>query len=147
MICADWILEEADRLELEFGTWALNPYQVIQHSEIDLIECDLGDKTLGQTIRNCRCHAILLNERLDKITKEFVLWHEIAHVRLHKGISTAEFRRDNLTGLIMGIEAEANILALEMMKRTIPHYELEDMDNYNIIEYLGLPHELDHLVI
>lgn len=147
MICKNWILEEADRLEFEFGTWALNPYEVIQHSEIDLVERDLGDKTLGQTIRNCRCHVILLNENLDEVIKSFVLWHEISHVRLHKGMSTAEFRKGNLTGLIMGMEAEANMLALEMMKRTIDLDCLECASNYDIVEYLGLPHELDHYVI
>lgn len=147
MICKDWILEEADKLEFELGSWVHNPYQVTKYLDVDLIEYDLGKTTLGQTIRNCRHYAILLNENLDELMKIFVLWHEIAHVRLHPGLSTAKFRRDNLTRLIQGIEAEANFLAIEMMKRSIDSFDVKCMSKYDVIEYLGLPHELDQFVI
>ena len=138
LVNKSWILEEADKLKFELG---------IKSLDIDLIECDLGKTTLGQTIKNSRCYAILLNNRSNEIMKAFVAWHEISHVRLHPGLSTAEFRRENLTGLIQGIEAEANALAIEMMKRTIELSEVNRMSNYQIIEYLGLHHTLDHLVI
>lgn len=147
LVNKSWILEEADKLEFELGMKSVDPYAVIKSLDIDLIECDLGKTTLGQTIKNSRCYAILLNNRSNEIMKAFVAWHEISHVRLHPGLSTAEFRRENLTGLIQGIEAEANALAIEMMKRTINFGETEHMSNYQIIEYLGLPHTLDHLVI
>ena len=147
MVNKNWILEEADKLEFELGSTAVNPYAVIRSLDIDLIECDLGKTTLGQTIKNSRCYAILLNNQADEIMKAFVAWHEISHVRLHPGLSTAEFRRENLTGLIQGIEAEANTLAIEMMKRTIDLDAIENMGKYQVIEYLGLPHTLDHLVI
>lgn len=147
MVNRKLIINEANKLELELGAGFSNPFTAMKKLDIELIECDLGKRTLGQTVKNCRCFAILLNKRCDKMMKTFVAWHEISHVRLHPGLSTAEFRRENLTGLIHGIEAEANALAIEMMKRAIDVFEIGDMSRYQIIEYLGLPHDLDHLVI
>lgn len=147
MVYKNWILDEADKLEKVLGTKSTDPYAAIKALDIALIECDLGKKTLGQTIKNCRCYAILLNSQCEEMLRLFVAWHEISHVRLHPGMSTAKFRRDSLTGLIHGIEAEANALAIEMMKRTIDKDELKNMSNYQIIDYLGLPHTLDHLVL
>ena len=147
LVNKSWILEEADKLKFYLVLISVDPYEFINSLDIYLIECDLGKTTLGQTIKNSRCYAILLNNRSNEIMKAFVAWHEISHVRLHPGLSTAEFRRENLTGLIQGIEAEANALAIEMMKRTIELSEVNRMSNYQIIEYLGLHHTLDHLVI
>lgn len=141
------ILEEVEKMFFEFGTDATNPYKVIQYSDIDLLETELGNKTLGQTIRNKRCYAILINQSLSSPMKEFVLWHEIAHVRLHKGSSTAAFRANNLNHMIYGIEAEANTFAMEMLIRRIDEYELPYMNPFQIIEYLGLPHTLEHFVL
>ncbi|HFM8989048.1 TPA: ImmA/IrrE family metallo-endopeptidase, partial [Enterococcus faecium] len=97
------------------------------------------NKTLGQTIHNKRCYVILINQNLSPSMKRFVLWHEIAHVRLHKGICTAAFRANNLSCMIYGIEAEANMFAIEMLTRTIDEQDLSDMSQFQIIEYLGLP--------
>lgn len=141
------ILEEIEKIIFEFGTDATNPYKVIQYSDIDLIETELGNKTLGQTIRNKRCYAILINQNLSPSMKKFILWHEIAHVRLHKGISTAAFRANNLNRVIYGIEAEANMFAIEMLVREIDDCELSYMNSFQIIEYLGLPHNLEHFVL
>ncbi|NTN85270.1 ImmA/IrrE family metallo-endopeptidase [Enterococcus faecium] len=142
-----WILEEIEKLFVEFGSDAINPYKIIKYSDIDLIETDLGNKTLGQTIHNKRCYVILINQNLSPSMKRFVLWHEIAHVRLHKGICTAAFRANNLSCMIYGIEAEANMFAIEMLTRTIDEQDLSDMSQFQIIEYLGLPHNLEHLVL
>ncbi|ENZ6655011.1 ImmA/IrrE family metallo-endopeptidase [Enterococcus faecium] len=142
-----WILEEIEKLFVEFGSDAINPYKIIKYSDIDLIETNLGNKTLGQTIRNKRCYVILINQNLSYSMKRFVLWHEIAHVRLHKGISTAAFRANNLNRMICGIEAEANMFAIEMLTRTIDEQDLSYMSQFQIIEYLGLPHNLEHLVL
>lgn len=147
MVNKNWILDEADKLGLELGTVASNPFTVIQALDIDLVVADLGEKTLGQTIKHCRHYAILLNDKSDEIVQTFVAWHEIGHVRLHPGISTAKFRKENLTGLIQGVEAEANTFAIEMMKRTIDIDTIDLTNKFQVIEYLGLPHTLDHLVI
>ncbi|EGO7983255.1 ImmA/IrrE family metallo-endopeptidase [Enterococcus faecalis] len=142
-----WILEEVEKMFSEFGADAINPYNVIKSSDIDLIETELGNKTLGQTIRNKRCYAILINQSLSSSMKEFILWHEIAHVRLHKGISTAAFRTNNLNHMIYGIEAEANAFAIAMLIKKIDECDLTHMSSFQIIEYLGLPHTLEHLVL
>ncbi|HHX8871818.1 TPA: hypothetical protein ACVPJE_002515 [Enterococcus faecium] len=49
--------------------------------------------------------------------------------------------------MIYGIEAEANMFAIEMLTRTIDEQDLSDMSQFQIIEYLGLPHNLEHLVL
>lgn len=147
MVNRNWILHEADKLDFELGNSTTDPFKVIKELDIDLILADLGKTTLGQTVKNCRHYAILLNNQSNEIIQKFVAWHEIGHVRLHPGMSTAKFRKENLTGLIQGVEAEANTFAIEMMKRTIDLYEVDQMNNFQVIEYLGLPHTLDHLVI
>ena len=133
---------EVLKLVRKFGT--ADPYRICKELDIEILEMDLGDTTLGQRVTNRRCSVILVEETLSDAWKRFVIAHELGHCRLHKGFSTAFYRQTNAYKMINWIEVEANLFALELLKEGID--DNGSLSKYEVIEYLGLPHDLEYFL-
>ncbi len=123
---------------------SLDPERVVKSNHCKVLYSELGEDTFGFTSSSNRCHTIVVNEDLNSNWKDFVLLHELGHVKLHKGIATPFFKKVSSYSVIPKIEKEANEFSLALLASTIA--ESEEMTNYEILDYLGLPYELERFL-
>lgn len=142
MINREMARDEAVKLIKQFKT--TDPWRICKELDIDVLELDLGGSTLGQSITNRRCSVILIEENMTEAWKRFVLAHELAHCRLHKGFSTAFYRQTTAFKMINWVEMEANLFAMALLKEGVE--ENEKMTDYQLLDYLGLPYELGYFL-
>lgn len=107
----------------------------------EIIYLKLSSDTWGFTVKKSRINTIVINEDLEENVQEFVIAHELGHVRLHSGISTPFLRRVAKGSFIPSIEYEANRFAFDVLLSGIDDKEL--YTKYQLLESLGLPDDLE----
>lgn len=120
-----------------------DPYKLAKYCDYDIIETTLTDRTWGQMVRSNRCCTIFIDINLPEPIKKFVLAHELAHCRLHKGHSTPFYRNIN-SSTISKKEAQANVFALNLLLMSVE--ERATMTNFEIVNFLGLPEEFERFL-
>lgn len=142
MINREMAYGEVIKLTKKFET--TDPWRICKELDIDVLEVDMGGTTLGQRVTNRRCSVILIEENMTDAWKKFVVAHELAHCRLHKGFSTAFYRHSTAFKMINWAEMEANLFAMALLKEGVEEHET--MTNYQLLDYLGLPYELGYFL-
>ncbi|HAP4122406.1 TPA: ImmA/IrrE family metallo-endopeptidase [Enterococcus faecalis] len=117
-------------------------YQLIKEANCKLLYADLDDETGGCTQTNNRCHTIIVNANWPEYYQQFVILHEFSHIKLHSGSSTPFYRSLGLDSFISKMECEANSLAMKLLIYMQDRDILENLTEFQIMDYLGLPPEL-----
>ncbi|WP_317929642.1 ImmA/IrrE family metallo-endopeptidase [Tetragenococcus halophilus] len=94
---------------------------------------------------NNRCHTIIINDNWNEAYQQFVILHEFSHVKLHKGVNAPFFRSLALDRFVSQTEREANEMALKLLAY-IKRDEIVGMGAYEVLDYLGLPYELERFL-
>ncbi|WP_342417149.1 ImmA/IrrE family metallo-endopeptidase [Paenibacillus sp. FSL R10-2782] len=91
-----------------------NPFEIAEQLSIHIRYCDLGNNTRGLYYRKLRRRFIVIHENLSEPWMRFVCAHELAHDRLHPGIS--RFFVDNKSFFNVGkFERQANQFAVKLL--------------------------------
>lgn len=125
-----------------------NPTDVrslINDSRCNLYYANLDEETGGCTVTNNRCHTIIINDNWNEAYQQFVILHEFSHVKLHKGVNAPFFRSLALDRFVSQTEREANEMALKLLVY-IKKDEIVGMGAYEVLDYLGLPYELERFL-
>lgn len=64
-----------------------DPFQIAKQLNINVWYGDLGKSTRGMYVRKLRRRYIIIHENLDEHWQRIICAHELAHDRLHPGIS------------------------------------------------------------
>lgn len=115
------IKKSVSNLKKKFKT--TNIFELIDFLNIEVIETDLGSKTLGMYRTIKRNKFIFLNNNLGYIEKKFILAHELGHAVLHSSINCF-FLENNSFFVKNKIEREANEFSAELL---IDDVELKDL--------------------
>ncbi|WP_433581428.1 ImmA/IrrE family metallo-endopeptidase [Paenibacillus amylolyticus] len=95
-----------------------NPFEIAEQLNIHIRYCNLGSNTRGLYYRKLRRKFIVINEDLSEPWMRFVCAHELAHDRLHPGIS--RFFIDEQSFFNAGkYERQANQFALKLLTSTV----------------------------
>ncbi|WP_242387564.1 ImmA/IrrE family metallo-endopeptidase [Enterococcus gallinarum] len=121
-------------------------YQLIEEANCKLLYADLDDETGGCTQTNSRCHTIIVNKNWLECEQRFVILHEFSHIKLHPGVSTPFYRSIGLDRYISRIEYEANFLAMQLLLRMQDQEMILRLSKYELLDYLGLPYELERYI-
>ena len=119
-----------------------NVYDLVKEAHCKLLYADLDDETGGCTQSNSRCHTIIVNCNWSVWYQQFVILHEFSHIKLHKGSSTPFFLSVGLENFVSKMEYEANSLAMKLLIYMQDKEEIEKLTEFQLMDYLGLPHEL-----
>lgn len=119
-----------------------NVCDLVKEAHCKILYADLDDETGGCIQTNNRCHTIIVNGNWPEWYQQFVILHEFSHVKLHGGCSTPFYRSLGLNTFISKMECEANSLAMKLLIYMQDEDELEGLTEFQIMDYLGLPHEL-----
>lgn len=124
-MCNECIKRVVKKLTKKYNTFS--PEQLAKELDVEVIEAPLG-KVWGMYKYQKRNNVIYINSTLSDFQKNFVLAHELGHVKLHPG-SDCFFM--NKTGYVSKIkrEYEANLFAAELLIQEIDSIYLE---NYSI---------------
>lgn len=91
-----------------------DPFEIASGLNIEIWFSDLGTETRGLYYRKLRRRYIAVHEGLDDNWKRFVCAHELAHDRLHPGVS--RFFLDESSFFSAGkFETQANRFALNLL--------------------------------
>ena len=115
------IKKSVSNLKKKFKT--TNIFELIDFLNIEVIETDLGSKTLGMYRTIKRNKFIFLNNNLGYIEKKFILAHELGHAVLHSSINCF-FLENNSFFVKNKIEREANEFSAELL---IDDIELKEL--------------------
>lgn len=115
------VKKSVSNLKKKFKT--TNIFELIDFLNIEIIETDLGIKTLGMYRTIKRNKFIFLNNNLDYIEKKFILAHELGHAVLHSSVNCF-FLENNSFFVKNKIEREANEFSAELL---IDDIELKDL--------------------
>lgn len=115
------VKKSVSNLKKKFKT--TNIFELIDFLNIEIIETDLGIKTLGMYRTIKRNKFIFLNNNLDYIEKKFILAHELGHAVLHSSVNCF-FLENNSFFVKNKIEREANEFSAELL---IDDVELKDL--------------------
>lgn len=115
------IKKSVSNLKKKFKT--TNIFELIDFLNIEVIETDLGSKTLGMYRTIKRNKFIFLNNNLGYIEKKFILAHELGHAVLHSSVNCF-FLENNSFFVKNKIEREANEFSAELL---IDDVELKDL--------------------
>lgn len=115
------VKKSVSNLKKKFKT--TNIFELIDFLNIEIIETDLGSKTLGMYRTIKRNKFIFLNNNLDYIEKKFILAHELGHAVLHSSVNCF-FLENNSFFVKNKIEREANEFSAELL---IDDVELKDL--------------------
>ena len=102
-----------------------DPYTLAQHLNIEIIEHNLSTAYGMYKLVN-QNKFIFINNKLDDITKKFVLAHELGHAILHRSSPSFYFKNHTLIKTSM-YEVEANTFAAELI---ISDNELKEALSY-----------------
>ncbi|MED7641453.1 UNVERIFIED_CONTAM: hypothetical protein DVV56_10395, partial [Lactobacillus acidophilus] len=80
------------------------------------------------------------NNTIDERTQDGVCYHEIFHIRHHKGFNTQFFAVNTTSFLSDDNETEANKFMLAMLKEECGWSKQEDVLDF--LDFFKLPHEL-----
>lgn len=138
------IEDKVNQLYKQFHTYDV--FKLIDFCGIFLLYADLDDDTWGFTTSHCRVRTININNKLTYESQLFVIAHELGHCLLHKGFSTPFMRNAMAGSYIPKIEKEANQFAFKLLTSTLDISELQYMNKYNILDYLGLPYEMERFI-
>lgn len=95
-----------------------DPFIIAERLNIKVWYCDLGKNTRGMYYRKLRRRFIVINSDLSEPWMRFVCAHELAHDRLHPGIS--RFFLDEHSFFNAGkYERQANQFAIKLLTATI----------------------------
>lgn len=114
------------------------PRQLVNDAGVKLLEMPLDDKTGGMSVTNNRCSTIILNAEWDDHYLDFVMLHELAHLKLHKHESTPFYRRVGNDQFIPQNEHEANSLAMRLLLDLKDHDVICQLTKYQLMDYLGV---------
>lgn len=91
-----------------------DPFELADHLNIAVLFSDLGKTTRGIYVRMLRRRYIVIHKNLDELWQRFVCAHELAHDRLHPGLS--RFWLDERSFFNAGkFERQANIFAVKLL--------------------------------
>lgn len=135
----DFVSREAHKVVKLHNTTL--PSKLAKLCGCEIIYLNLSDDTWGFTVRKSRINTIVINQALEEHVQEFVIAHELGHVRLHSGINTPFLRKVAKGSFIPSIEYEANRFAFDVLLSGIEDIEL--YSKYQILELLGLPNDLE----
>lgn len=135
----DFVSREANKVVNLHNTSL--PSKLAKLCGCEIIYLPLSDDTWGFTVKKSRINTIVINQALEENVQEFVIAHELGHVRLHSGISTPFLRRVAKGSFIPSIEYEANRFAFDVLLSGIDDKEL--YTKYQLLESLGLPDDLE----
>ncbi|MFP4976348.1 ImmA/IrrE family metallo-endopeptidase [Paenibacillus sp. CN-4] len=90
------------------------PFELAERLNIEVWFCDLGRNTRGMYYRKIRRRFIAIHSGLSEPWRKFVCAHELAHDRLHPGIS--QFFLDDHSFFNAGkYERQANYFAVKLL--------------------------------
>lgn len=137
------IKKSVSNLKKKFKT--TNIFELIDFLNIEVIETDLGSKTLGMYRTIKRNKFIFLNNNLDYIEKKFILAHELGHAFLHSSINCF-FLENNSFFVKNKIEREANEFSAELL---IDDVELKDLlcNSYTTAQIAALMEVPESLIL
>lgn len=105
------------------------PFQIAEGLNIEVWRCDLGDSTRGMYYRKLRRRYIAINEKLSEPWQKFICAHELAHDRLHPGIS--RFFLDEQSFYNAGkYERQANRFAVKLLTANTTPEPGETVEQY-----------------
>lgn len=117
-----------------------NPFLLAKKLGINVIENDLGE-VFGYYTQINRIKFILINSNLSESEKRFVVAHELGHAILHSKITTpCLMHLKNINEI--KIECEANKFAVQLLIDG-SHKEYYIEDKFKIMEYYGIPFEME----
>lgn len=119
-----------------------NVYELTREAHCKLLYADLDDETGGCTLTSHRCHTIIVNVNWPEWYQKFVILHEFSHIKMHGGSTTPFYRSVGLDSFISKMECEANSLAMKLLIYMQDKDDLNGLTEFQIMDYLGLPHEL-----
>ncbi|WP_051910502.1 ImmA/IrrE family metallo-endopeptidase [Carnobacterium pleistocenium] len=135
----DFVSREANKVVNIHNTSL--PSKLAKLCGCEVIYLNLSDDTWGFTVKKSRINTIVINQALEENVQEFVIAHELGHVRLHSGINTPFLRRVAKGSFIPSIEYEANRFAFDVLLSGIDDKEL--YTKFQLLESLGLPNDLE----
>lgn len=135
-----YVDHELDKIIKKYQPY--NVYKLIKDAHCKLLYADLDDETGGCTQTDQRCHTIIVNVNWPEWYQKFVILHEFSHIKMHGGASTPFYRKLGLDSFVSKMESEANSLAMKLLIYMQDNDQLEGLTEFQIMDYLGLPHEL-----
>lgn len=120
-----------------------DPFKVAESLGIYVLERDLGE-VLGFYTRMRRIKFIFINEMLNEQLKTFTCAHELGHAVLHPDTMTPKLSRSSITSTLRE-EREANEFATHFLIDG-SHKEYEINTKQGILEYYGLPEEMERFI-
>lgn len=116
-----------------------DPYEIAQGLGIHIRFADLGEGTRGLYCKKLRRRFIVINEHLDENWRRFVCAHELAHDRLHPGLS--RFWLDEQSFFNVGkYERQANKFAVRLLTAGDPPARGETIEA--LLQRNGIPEEM-----
>jgi len=137
-----WIEKDVDRLTEKFGI--LNAFELASELNINVQFNNLGSVIYGYNNNSHRIPMIIINSEIDERTQEGVCFHEIFHLRHHKGFNTQFFAVNTNSLLSDHNENEANKFMLAMLRDEYGWSKQEDVLDF--LDFFKLPHELASLL-
>lgn len=133
-------ITEANKIMEKYDT--CDPYKLARKSGCIVLYADLGPVNHAQRDYFKRINIITLNTRSDNNLQKYSLAHELGHVVLHRGFSTAFFRQTSGCKMINWAEKDANEFAMQIMLAQFSSEDRSHMTNYELLEAMGLDQNL-----
>ncbi|MBX4152844.1 ImmA/IrrE family metallo-endopeptidase [Lactiplantibacillus plantarum] len=133
-----WIEEDIDHLTNKFGIQSA--FDLARDLGINVQFNNLGSNIYGYNNNSHRIPMIVINNTIDERTQDGVCYHEIFHIRHHKGFNTQFFAVNTTSFLSDDNETEANKFMLAMLKEEYGWSKQEDVLDF--LDFFKLPHEL-----
>ncbi|GGD95106.1 ImmA/IrrE family metallo-endopeptidase [Paenibacillus nasutitermitis] len=116
-----------------------DPFEIARGLGIHIRFLELGEGTRGLYYKKLRRRFIVINEQLDDNWRRFVCAHELAHDRLHPGLS--RFWLDEQSFYNVGkYERQANKFAVRLLMAGSPPVKGETIEK--LLKRNGIPEEM-----
>jgi len=137
-----WIEEDIDHLTNKFGIQ--NAFGLARDLGFNVQFNYRRSNIYGYNNNSHRIPMIVINNTIDERTQNGVCYHEIFHIRHHKGFNTQFFAINTTSFLSDNNEVEANKFMLTMLKEEYGWSKQQDILRF--LDYFRLPHELSSLM-
>ena len=137
-----WIEQDVNHLTNKFGIQSA--FDLAKDLKINVQFNHLGSNIYGYNNNSHRIPMIIINSEIDERTQEGSCYHEIFHIRHHKGFNTQFFAVNTSSLLSDTNENEANSFMLAMLKEEYGWTKTEDVLDF--LDFFKLPHELASLL-